>query len=73
MELYKTEVNTRICTSSVQQSNRNSIEFSLSTQTKRVIKLSQAKLLYQNLILSLVLLIIEPCQLTLLSFLVPRL
>ena len=32
--------------SSVQQSNENSIEFSLSTQTRRVIKSSQAKSLY---------------------------
>ena len=29
--------------SNVQQTNRNSIEFSLSTQTRRVIKSSQAK------------------------------
>jgi len=32
-----------MCISNVQQMNGNSIEFSLSTQTRRVIKLSQAK------------------------------
>jgi len=31
------------CISNVQEINKNSIEFSLSTQTWRVIKLSQAK------------------------------
>jgi len=34
------------CISSVPQSNENSIEFSLLTRTRRVIKLSQAKLLH---------------------------
>jgi len=33
-------------TSSVQKANRNSIEFSLSTQTRRVVKSSQTKSLY---------------------------
>ena len=33
----------RMCISSVQQTNENSIEFSLSTQTRRAIKSSQAK------------------------------
>jgi len=37
-----------MCISSVQQTNENSIEFSLSTQTRRAIKSSQAKLLHQN-------------------------
>jgi len=36
--------------SSVQQMNENSIEFSLSTQTKRVIKSSQAKSLQKGYI-----------------------
>jgi len=34
------------CISSVQELNKDFIEFSLSTQTWRVIKLSQAKLLH---------------------------
>ena len=34
------------CISSVPQSNKNSIEFFLSTQARRIIKLPQAKLLY---------------------------
>ena len=33
----------RMCISSVQKANGNSIEFSLSTQTRRVIKSSQTK------------------------------
>ena len=33
----------RKCISSVQKANENSIEFSLSTQTRRVIKSSQTK------------------------------
>ena len=36
----------RRCISSVPQLNRNSIKFSLSTQTRRVIKSPQAKSLY---------------------------
>ena len=35
----------RMYTSSVQKANGNSIEFSLSTQTRRVVKSSQTKLL----------------------------
>ena len=35
-----------MCISSVQQMNGNSIKFSLSTQTRRVVKSSQAKSLY---------------------------
>ena len=38
----------KACISSVPQSNRNSIKFSLSTQTRRVIKSSQAKSLQLN-------------------------
>ena len=37
------------CISSVPQSNKNSIEFSLSTQTRRVIKSPQAKSLHRRL------------------------
>ena len=35
-----------MCISIVQKANENSIEFSLSTQTRRVIKLSQTKSLH---------------------------
>ena len=35
-----------MCISSIQQTNKNSIEFSLSTQTRRAIKSSQAKSLH---------------------------
>ena len=35
----------RMCTSSIQKANGNSIKFSLSTQTRRVVKSSQTKLL----------------------------
>jgi len=38
----------KACISSVLQSNGNSIEFSFSTRTRRVIKSSQAKSLHQN-------------------------
>jgi len=38
----------RRCISSVLQLNGNSIEFSLSTQTRRVIKSPQAKLLHSK-------------------------
>jgi len=38
----------RKCISSVQKANKNSIEFSLSTQTRRVIKLSQTKSLQET-------------------------
>jgi len=34
------------CINNVQELNKNSIEFSLSTQTRSVVKLSQTKLLY---------------------------
>ena len=36
----------KMCISIVQKANENSIEFSLSTQTRRVIKSSQTKLLH---------------------------
>jgi len=36
----------RMCISSVQQSNKDSIEFFLSTQTRSGSKLSQSKVLY---------------------------
>ena len=50
MQDFTNKCKYRMCISNVQQMNGNSIEFSLSTQTRRVIKLSQAKLLHQNLI-----------------------
>ena len=37
-----------MCINSVQQMNKNSIEFFLSTQTRRAIKSSQAKLLQES-------------------------
>ena len=48
-------VNTETCISSVQQMNKNSIEFSLSTQTRSVIKLPQAKSLHTSCSLLLIL------------------
>ena len=41
----------KMCISIVQKANENSIEFSLSTQTRRVIKSSQTKLLHYALVL----------------------
>ena len=38
----------KACISSVPQSNENSIEFSLSTRIRKVIKLSQAKSLQEG-------------------------
>jgi len=35
-----------MCTSSIQKANGNSIEFSLSTQTRRVVESSQTKSLH---------------------------
>ena len=42
-----------MCTSSIQKANRNSIEFSLSTQTRRVVKSSRTKSLQSSLVNSL--------------------
>ena len=39
----------RMCTNSVQKANGNSIKFSLSTQTRRVVKSSQTKSLHFSL------------------------
>ena len=36
----------RMCTSSIQKANGNSIKFFLSTQTRRVVKSSQTKSLH---------------------------
>ena len=36
----KTKIHSKRCISSIQKSNKNSIEFSLSTQMRRVSKLS---------------------------------
>jgi len=44
-ELYKW-VNTKICISSIQQINKNSIEFFLSTRTRSSSKTSQSKFLH---------------------------
>jgi len=52
----------RMCISSIQQLDEDSIKFFLSTQTKSGSKLLQSKILHQNLIPLPALLITEPCH-----------